>query len=160
MIVAFFESIKYVGHLVPVALLRIYLGYYFFNLAVQNYYSDYLTRPHLASLVSEWLPHNKLPDWYRLIVENQISTQWQAVAYFIVIVQFITGISYLIGYLVRPVSFINALLILSFMPLVPSSQDFIYKLLCALFLTLGVLGAGRCLGLDYFFFKRHRGLWW
>jgi thiosulfate dehydrogenase (quinone) large subunit len=29
-----------------------------------------------------------------------------------------------------------------------------------LFLILAWLGAGRCLGLDYFFYKRDRGMWW
>jgi thiosulfate dehydrogenase [quinone] large subunit len=36
----------------------------------------------------------------------------------------------------------------------------LHKLHFVLFLVLAWLGAGRCLGLDYFFYKRDRGIWW
>jgi thiosulfate dehydrogenase [quinone] large subunit len=41
----------------------------------------------------------------------------------------------------------------------PASEDF-YKTILAIHLILAWVGAGRCLGFDYYFFKRRRGFWW
>lgn len=35
-----------------------------------------------------------------------------------------------------------------------------HQVFIAVNLTLCWLGGGRCLGIDYFFFKRNRGIWW
>ena len=66
----------------------------------------------------------------------------------------------LVTSVVRPVALLAALVTLNF--IFNSGPDIIelHKLHLVLFLILAWLGAGRCLGLDYFFYKRDRGLWW
>ena len=56
MLVAYLESAKYVGHLFPLALLRIYLGWSFFTEAWQRYQGDYLSQPKIAAEITEWAP--------------------------------------------------------------------------------------------------------
>jgi thiosulfate dehydrogenase [quinone] large subunit len=160
MLVAFFESIKYVGHFLPLAFLRIFMGYYYFNDAMTKYQGDFLIQPRLAATVSEWLPSSVAPDWYKQFLEMTVIPHWQVFAYGMVALEFTIGISFLLGYLVRPVALLGVFLSLNYvMASGPASVD-LNKTFLAINLTMAWLGAGRCLGFDYFFFKRRRGIWW
>ncbi|MFN9068449.1 MAG: hypothetical protein ACK5V3_14540, partial [Bdellovibrionales bacterium] len=67
---------------------------------------------------------------------------------------------YIVGYVVRPTALLGAFLTVFMIYLNPAaSQDF-FKILLATHVTFAWLGAGRCLGLDYYYFKRVRGVWW
>lgn len=162
MIVAFFESIKYVGHLFPVSILRIYLGFVYLSQAMERYQGDFLIKPRLAGMIGQTLPTSSAPDWYRTFIEQIVIPHWLIFAYAIAVCEIFVGMSYLLGYMVRPFAMIAALLCLSFVwvgGLENQSVNY-YQLNLVVHLTLAVLGAGRCLGIDYFFFKRHRGIWW
>lgn len=160
MFVAFFESVKYVGHLLPISFLRVFLGYYYLNQALLNFKGDYLLRPRLADQISEALPSLQIPHWYRVFLENIVIPQWQIFAFIILGIQFAIAVSYLFGYVVRPVAFLG--MALSFYMLVFSGPQFedLYKTFVAIHFMMAWVGAGRCLGFDYYFFKRRRGIWW
>lgn len=160
MLVAYIESMKYVGHLFPVALLRIYLGWSFLSTAWQRYQGDYLSQPRIAAAITEWAPTSAAPDWYKDFLDNTVVPNWQIFAYCVVYFGFLVGISFIIGFFVRPVALLAALLTMNFM--VNSSPELLdlHRLHLILFLMLAWLGAGRCMGLDYFFYKRDRGLLW
>lgn len=160
MLVAFFESIKHVGHLYPIALLRIYLGYVYFSNAVDRIDGAFLEQPRLAATIMESIPNRELSTWYRDILENIVVPNWQIFAYTLVYIEFIIGISFLLGFLVRPTALLGIFLAANGIfvvgaTLVPMQQAYL-----ALFIVLFWIGAGRCLGLDYYFYKRQRGLWW
>ncbi|MGE3973884.1 MAG: DoxX family membrane protein [Bdellovibrionales bacterium] len=159
-LVAFFESIKYLGHLFPLALLRVYIGYFYINQALERYGSDFLVRPVLAETALHWLPRSLAPQWYSTFIENILVPNWQIFALAIVVMELLIGISYVLGYFVRPLSILGFFLSLNMLWIYgPESAD-LYRLLIAIFLTMAWLGAGRCLGMDYFFYKRQRGIWW
>jgi thiosulfate dehydrogenase [quinone] large subunit len=161
MLVAFVESIKYVGHLLPVAFLRVFLGYYYFNQGLINLRGDYLTHAYLAEDIRSYLPRSSSPDWYRSALETVVIPNWQIFASAIVIAQFAIGISYILGYMVRPMSAVAIVLGFSMMlALGPQQSELQTTFMLVLLFTLGWLGAGRCLGVDYYFYKRRRGLWW
>jgi thiosulfate dehydrogenase [quinone] large subunit len=160
MLVAFFESVKYVGHLLPISFLRVYLGYYYLHQALLKYYGDFLTRPKMAAQVAEILPSLQIPFWYRQFVELYMIPHWQFLAVSITGIEFAIGISYLIGYVVRPVALLGALLSLNLLALSGLQGEDIHKTYFAIHLMMAWLGAGRCLGLDYYFFKKRRGIWW
>lgn len=160
MFVAFFESVKYVGHLVPIAFLRIFLGYFYLETALRKFQSDFLYRPRLAAELAEILPSLQAPVWYRTWVETFFIPQWQSLAFTLTALEFAIAISYLLGYVVRPVALLAALLSLNQLALATSGQEQLARTLTAIHLTLAWVGAGRCLGIDYYFFKRRRGLWW
>jgi thiosulfate dehydrogenase [quinone] large subunit len=161
MLVAFVESIKYVGHLLPVAFLRVFLGYYYFNQALINFHSDFLSHAYLAEDIRNFLPRNPAPDWYKVFLESVVIPNWQVFAMAITISQLLIGISYILGYLVRPFSLLGVLLGVGLMfALGPHQSDLQTTFTLVLHVTLGWLGAGRCLGVDYFFYKRRRGIWW
>lgn len=167
MLVAFVESFKYIGHLIPVACLRIFLGGYYLKQALSAFQSDYLTKAYLAEDVRNHLPQSNAPDWFRWFLENAVIPNWQVFAFGVAVTQLVIGISYILGYLVRPAALAGVILSAGLMGAigvgsgslgVASLQATTFMLV--LHLVLGWIGAGRCLGFDYFFYKRHRGLWW
>lgn len=160
MLVAYLESMKYVGHFFPVAFLRIYLGWSFFSTAWQRYQGDYLSQPRIAAAITEWAPMSGAPDWYKDFLDTTVVPNWQFFAYCVVYFGFLVGISFILGFFVRPVALLAALVTLNFIFTSPPEALDLHKLHLILFLILAWLGAGRCMGLDYFFYKRDRGLWW
>ena len=161
MLVAFVESIKYVGHLLPIAFLRIFLGYYYFNQALLKMRGDFLTHAYLAEDIRNYLPKSAAPDWFKFGLENVVIPNWQFFAIAFMVLQLAIGIAYIIGYMVRPFSLLAIALSLSLMlALGPNQSEMQNTFMVVLHLTLGWLGAGRCLGVDYYFYKRRRGIWW
>ncbi len=156
---AFFESIKYVGHLFPVAFLRVFVGYFFLNQALMKYHGDFLVQPRLAEWVSQSLTQSAHHEWVDYFFQSFVIPEWRMFAVLIVTVEFLIGISYLLGYLVRPMSVIGLILCFFMLSIQPQSEV-MFKLFIAVHFTLAWMGAGRCLGFDYYFYKRHRGIWW
>lgn len=160
MFAAFLESVKYTGHLIPVAFLRVFLGYWYLQTALAKLSGDFLYRPRLASQVAEILPSLNVAPWYKLLVEKAIIQHWQTCAFIILGLEFAVAISYLLGYVVRPMAIVAAFVALNMLILAgPASSD-LWRTFTALHLALAWIGAGRCLGFDYYFFKRRRGIWW
>lgn len=160
MFVAFFESVKYVGHLLPIAFLRVFLGYFYLEQALLKYKGDFLFRPRLAAQAVESLPSLQAPEWYRSVIETVIIPNWQVFAYVFTGVEFCIAVSYILGYVVRPVALMGVLLSLNLLILSgPASED-LHKTFLAIHILMAWVGAGRCLGFDYYFFKRRRGMWW
>ena len=157
---AYFESIKYVGHLLPISFLRIFLGYFYLDLAFKDWKFFNLGSGGLADLFVEALNKTHLPPWYRLFLSEQVIMHWQVFAFILIGLQFAVGLSYVIGYVVRPISIMAIFVCLNYLLLSHSDQEIFYKLLIACHVLLAWVGAGRCLGLDYYFFKRRRGVWW
>lgn len=85
---------------------------------------------------------------------------WHIAAYAIVGVESLIGISFLLGYLVRPFALLGVLLNLNLLWIMGPDQALLYQTLLAIHFTLAWLGAGRCLGIDYYFYKKRRGIWW
>lgn len=160
MIFAFVESIKYVGHLLPISLMRIFLGYYYFHQAYIKLNSDFLTKPIISGQISEWLPSSSATNWYKIFVNSQILPHWQGLAFTIIGLEFAIGFSYMIGYVVRPMGILAALLTFNIIYFSNPIFEDSYKILIIIHIVLAWVGAGRCLGIDYYFFKRQRGIWW
>jgi thiosulfate dehydrogenase [quinone] large subunit len=160
MFVSFLESIKYVGHLVPISFLRIFLGYYYFESALQKYSGDFLIKPKIAESISEYLPLSHAPEWYKIIISSQFIPQWQFLAFLITGFEFAIGISYLFGYVVRPMALIGIFLSANMIFILGPQTEDIQKTFLAIHFVMAWIGAGRCLGVDYYFFKRRRGFWW
>lgn len=160
MLLAFFESIKYVGHLLPISFLRIFMGYYYFQLASEKYAGDFLTRPRIADQISQWLPASHAPDWYKFLATSTFIPQWQTVAFIIVGVEFLIAASYFFGYVVRPVAIIASLFCFNMLFISGPQAEELIKLQLVVHLIFAWIGAGRCLGFDYYFYKRRRGFWW
>jgi thiosulfate dehydrogenase [quinone] large subunit len=140
--------------------LRIFLGYYYFDLWMRDW-KQYISKSGFYSeIFVESLNRAHVPGWYRLLLAEYIIPNWQVFAFIILGLQLCVAISYFIGYVVRPVSIIAVLLCLNYIMLSPIQMEFFYKLLIASHFMLAWVGAGRCLGIDYYFYKRRRGMWW
>jgi len=138
----------------------VYLGYLYINQALTRYGSDFLESPRLAEAALHWLPRSLAPTWYQAFVETAFIPNWPLFAFAITLSELLIGLSLLFGYLVRPFCILGFLLSLNLLWIWgPDTADY-YRTSMAVFLTLAWLGAGRCLGIDYFFYKRRRGIWW
>ncbi len=160
MLVSFFESIKYVGHLIPVSFLRIFVGYYYFGIALTKFKGEFLSTPAFAAEIAERLPTLHLPQWYKTIFEVFVIPHWETSAFVLLGLEFAIAISYLLGYVTRPMALIGLVLSLNLLIVSASAQADLYRTLVAIHLMMAWIGAGRCLGIDYYFFKRQRGFWW
>jgi thiosulfate dehydrogenase [quinone] large subunit len=140
--------------------LRVFLGYYYLQSALMKFHGDFLSRPKLAAQIAEVLPGLQAPFWYKILVEKWVVQHWQGFAFVILGLEFAIAISYLLGYVVRPVALLGVLLSLNMLILAGSSTEDLYRTFLALHLALAWVGAGRCLGVDYYFYKRRRGIWW
>jgi len=160
MFAAFFESVKYVGHLLPLSFLRVFLGYSYLQAALLMLNSDFLERPRLAAEIAEILPGLQAPLWYKSAIESLLIPHWQTFAFIVMGLEFAIAISYLFGYVVRPMALIASFLALNQLILAGAGHDDLPRLLMAIHLLMAWVGAGRCLGFDYYFFKRRRGFWW
>ena len=160
MILAFLESIKYVGHLVPVAFLRIFVGTLYLQSAIQKFNTDFIIKSKVVQEIQDQWPQLQVAPWYQSLVETALTNHWQIVGFGWMSLEFAIGISYLLGYVVRPIALLASFLCLQFLILQIAPGDAWYRLLLVVHLTFAWLGAGRCLGLDSYFYKRQRGWWW
>jgi len=160
MLQAYFESIKYVGHLLPMSFLRIFLGYFYLDLVFKDWKSFILGVGGYSDIFVEALNKAQIPAWYRLLLSEQIIPHWQVYAFIIIGLQLAVGVSYIIGYVVRPISILAVFLCLNYLMIYPAEREIFFKLCIACHAILAWAGAGRCLGIDYYFYKRRRGLWW
>lgn len=160
MLQAYFESIKYVGHLLPMSFLRIFLGYFYLDLVFKDWKQFVTGVGGYSDIFVEALNKAQIPSWYRLLISEQLIPHWHTYAFIIIGLQLAVGVSYIIGYVVRPVSMLAVLLCLNYLTIYSVDREIFFKLLIACHIMLAWVGAGRCLGIDYYFFKRRRGLWW
>ena len=110
MIRDFLESFKYSGFMFPVGLLRIYIGYNFFTQALSKMQSDYFVHPLIAAKITEWLPYSQAPDWYKSWLEVDIipNENWKTLAYAITFIETTIGVSFLIGFFIRPIALLGS----------------------------------------------------
>lgn len=161
MLQAYFESIKYVGHLLPISFLRIFLGYFYLDRALVDLKIFNIGGGGgWADLFVEALNKPQIPSWYRVLLSEQVIPHWQIYAFLFIGLQFAVGISYILGYVVRPISFLAIFVCLNYVALSGVEKEIFYKLLISCHVLLAWVGAGRCLGIDYYFYKRRRGVWW
>lgn len=160
MLQAYFESLKYVGHLLPISFLRIFLGYYYLQLAFHDWKVHVLGHSIVSDVLVEALNKTQMPFWYRFFLTEHLMTYWSIYAFVLVGLQLIIGISYLIGYVVRPVAILGLLVSLNYLAITNMAGEPYYKLLIACHVLMAWVGAGRCLGFDYYFYKKYRGIWW
>ncbi len=157
---AYFESLKYVGHLLPVSFLRIFLGYFYIEQAIKDWNSHVIGSSQVSDLLLEVVGKANMPYWYRLFLSEHLLPHWNIYAFILVGVQLVIGFSYVIGYVVRPTSVLAFIFCLNYLAISSSSHEFFFKLMIACHLFMAWVGAGRCLGIDYYFYKRYRGIWW
>jgi thiosulfate dehydrogenase [quinone] large subunit len=160
MFIAFFESFKYMGHLWPIALLRVYVGYFFLHAGIHKIQEGVLSDPAFQTTLQKWItdhPHNQA---FVTMAQTWLVNHWQMTSEALVIAQIVVGICFILGFMVRPAALIAIVLSMSFMASVGSEAVTMNKIFIVLNGSLFLVAAGRCFGFDYYFYKRVRGIWW
>lgn len=160
MVLAYLESVKYVGHLWPVALMRIIFGYHYITMMVQKLNKGYLEHAYISERLRLDSDQIFAPGLYFDLFKSLVQSQWYLITYVIVAVELLIGISYILGFGVRVIAVFGMILSLHIYLFFdfPASPAHIYLFYTHLLFCL--LGAGRCLGVDYYFYKSRRGLLW
>lgn len=154
------ESLRYVNHLWPVLILRVYVSFFFFSKYYERINIGFLNQPKLSARIDEFLYSSKPPAWVQSLFVDYIQENWAVAAGIIVNMEWMLGILFLIGFLNRPSAILGIvfLYIMSFVSS-PMEQTQVLPMMVMLF-ALMVFGSGRVGGVDYFFYKRQRGLIW
>lgn len=160
MILAFLESIKYVGHLWPVTLLRLFMSVQYFRMASAHLQSGILQYPHLSEQLRLKMESLGVFNSYFSMWNTTVQGNWQVASYVIVCSEMVIGVSYLFGYLVRPISLWASFLSLHLFWLIEAPGDRTQLFAFGIHLMFCLLGAGRCFGIDAYFYKSRRGLLW
>lgn len=154
------ESLRYVGHYFALCFLRISIGIYIWQWGWAKWTGSYLTDPILAGNIEQWAVKNRPPFFIETLFTDYMRTYWSVVAYAQTIFELLAGFLLIIGFCVRPTSLLLVVYFWFFSYIEPqTSWNFINLFLLSLF-TVSWAGAGRCLGIDYYFYKRRRGLLW
>lgn len=156
--ISYLESFKYVGHLWPVALIRLWVAAFYFQVVSSQIDKGLLSYPLLSEQLRLKTGGVDSLNNYVSACSELFQTQWEVFSYAIVILGGVASASYLIGYLVRPVALIMATVSLHMWLLFELHDS--QLVLMMLHLLFCLLGAGRCLGVDYYFYKSRRGLLW
>jgi thiosulfate dehydrogenase [quinone] large subunit len=160
MILSFLESLKHTGGLKSIALLRIYVGFYYLEKFLKKINSDFLTQPLFASELNEAIAKITISPSYKTFLESIVIHNWLVSSYIVVIAEGAIAISYILGYLTRPIAIIACLIVIFFISVSSVASAESLRLLLAIHVTLLLIGGGRCLGIDYYFYKKDRGLLW
>lgn len=154
------ESFKYVNHLWPVLILRLFTSYFFFSRYQGRINDGYLTQPKISAAVDEFLYANNPPAWVESFYVNIIQSNWSFYAKVVVNLEWTLALLFLIGLLNRPAAILSLIfLYLGSFISAPVDQGQFLPMAAILF-TLIVFGSGRVGGFDYSFYKRQRGLIW
>lgn len=160
MFYSFLESIKFTAHIFPLAIFRIGIGSYFLNQSFDKLNTNYLVTPQLARTLNELLSSSQASLNFKYLISETIIPSWQFFAYFLFFVQLFIGFSFVSGFLIRISAILGAILCSFYLLMQVSSITPFYQILFLSFLSMGFIGAGRCLGIDYFFYKRYNGWLW
>lgn len=132
----------------------------YFSMATTHVRSGLLDHPYLSEQLRIKIESLGVLNSYLGFWIGFVQDYWLPVSYVVVCTEFVIAVSYLLGYLVRPVALWASFVSLHLFWLVEAPNDFSQLYLMAIHLTFCLLGAGRTLGLDYYFYKSRRGLLW
>lgn len=160
MLTSFLESIKYVGHLWPVTLLRIYMGYYFVKSAFGRMELGYLDHAYISEKLSLYEMNSLLATSYFNFLKFIVTEYWYLTSYVLIGMELLIGISFILGLGVRIGSLLGMFLAFNMMWFFDFSNQSAQLFILVIHALFFLLGAGRCLGIDFHFYKSRRGLLW
>ena len=160
MFISFFESFKYAGHLWPIAILRVYVGVFFLRAGIEKIHSGFLEGPMLQDILNKWIQASSSHPQYVDFLQHWVLPHWQVFSHVVVFGEIFVGMSFILGLMVRPAAIAAIFMNFNFMLAAGSEAQVINTVLIVVNLTLLLVSAGRCIGFDYYFYKRVRGIWW
>ena len=154
------ESLRYVNHLWPIVILRMYVSYFFFSSHYEMLSNNFREQPKLSALIDEHLYGSNAPEWIQSFFVNYVQENWVFSSSLMINLEWLLGFLFLVGFLNRPGAVVGMIYLytVSFI-LSPVDAACALSIGVILFVLL-LFGSGRVGGLDYFFYKRKRGLLW
>ncbi len=158
MFLAYLESIKYVGHMWPLALIRIVIGYQYIASVAFRLQTGYLEHAYITERLK--ISDSLVTGVYYDLFKTLIQSQWLVMTYVLLTFEVVIGVSLVLGFGVRLASILGMFLSLHLYWFFDFSGSPGQIYLFYIHILFCLLGAGRCLGLDYYFYKSRRGLLW
>ena len=145
-------------HLVYLALLRIYIGGYLLWLGIEKYQQNFARGDWIRRQIGD-THHPNIYGWYQDFLNNYVEKHQELFGFLVVSGEIVLGACLLLGLFTRTSAFIALFMLLNYYfgpgairGGVVAAQQQLFSL-CLLVIMLS--GAGRTLGLDGWFFRRH-----
>jgi uncharacterized membrane protein YphA (DoxX/SURF4 family) len=138
--------------------LRLVPGYLFLTAAINKIQAGWLGGTGLQTTLEEWLSRGGTYTWYESFLRDTVIPHQDLFAHLVVIGEMAVGSLLLIGFLVRPASFVGILMCLNYLfakggALIGFSSESLFLILLA---TAMLVNPGRALGVDGFLYERLR----
>ena len=160
MIIAFFESLKHLGHIWPLTLTRVYVGWIFLSAGIKKFKGGWLDSSIVVETVNKWIAGGTTHPTYTHFLQDYVVPHWKVFSYVLVGGEILVGAFLILGFIVRPMTLLAIFFSFNFMLAGASESVAFNQLLIVINVTMFIIGAGRAVGLDYYFYKRVRGIWW
>lgn len=155
------ESFRYSNHMWPVFLLRVYVGFYLISESLYKTSMGFLEKPVLSALIDENLfSLESAPFFIKSFYLDLVQSNWLFWSKTLINIEWFIGLLFIFGFLVRPASILLFFYFYLVSFILSSGAWMAMEQILIMVILLLVLGAGRVGGLDYFFYKRQRGLVW
>lgn len=154
------ESLRYINHLWPVLIPRLYMSYFFFSRYYDKFNADFLHQPKLSAAIDEFLYLSEPPAWIQSLFVDYAQENWSLAAGLIMNIEWVLGLLFLIGFLNRPGALFGMFFLYTMSFIASPVEQLQFLPIIIILMALTVFGSGRVGGVDYFFYKRQRGLVW
>lgn len=148
-------------HLWYIALLRIYIGYYFLQQGIGKYQRDFPHGDWIGRQIGD-IVNLDLYSWYKSFLMNYVVPHHELFGYLIMAGEVLVGVGLLLGLFTRWSAFIGLFMVINYYlgdgmgrggSVMAQQQTFIVCLIVFL-----LADPGRALGLDGIIFARNKGL--
>ena len=143
-----------------IALLRIYVGYYFLQQGVRKFQRDFPHGDWIGRQIGD-VPNLDLYPWYKIFLMNYLVPHHELFGYLVVAGEILVGSCLLLGLFTRLSAFVGFFMVINYYlghgmlrggAVVAQEQTFVVSLIIFL-----LSNAGRALGLDGVIFRKARG---
>ena len=155
------ESFRYSNHMWPMFLLRVYVGVYLISESFYKTSMGFLEKPVLSALIDENLfALENAPGFIKSFYLDLVQPNWLFWSKALINIEWFIGLLFICGLLVRPAAVLMFFYVYLVSFILSTGAWMAMEQILIMVVLLLISGAGRVGGLDYFFYKRQRGLIW
>jgi thiosulfate dehydrogenase [quinone] large subunit len=142
MMISLIESAKFMGHLWPVALFRMTVGFWIFTKAHHYWYTGFFEQPLIEKVLEQLWIKGADPEKLHFL-QNYFAPYWVAINYTVLCSVFLIGICYMLGFLVRPIALLAICFVSLHYAIFNQGQSSeMYQLAIAVHILFFLIGAG------------------
>lgn len=138
----------------PIALLRVYMGYFFLSAGLGKLFGGFLSKPILLGIVNGYVKEGRIP-FFQSFLTDVVIPNVAIFNYLVVFGEALLGISLILGLFLRLSTLLGIFMNLNFYFACPKQAQNLNKTFIIIETVLFLLAAGRVYGLDALLKKRY-----